>query len=112
MATKMLRVCDVCEAPTQGAPIRFGWGTSFYETDLCAAHGEELSSLIEKAIRSAKRLGASAPKAETLSKPSRPARVRRPSTADVRIWAKSKGMKVTDKGRVPETLIAKYLAAH
>lgn len=110
MATKLLRVCDVCESPTDRDLIRFGWGAAFYETDLCPKHGEELSSLIEKAIRTARRVG-SEPVAPAVAVPATRKR-QRVDTAEVRAWAKSQGIEVSDKGRVPESLILQFSAAN
>lgn len=112
MATKMLRVCDVCERPTERDSIRFGWGTAFYETDLCEEHSEELSSLIEKAIRTARRVGNEPTRSE--GKPPAPtarSRRQRVDTAEVRAWAKSQGIDVSDKGRVSEALIVQFSEA-
>lgn len=108
MATKMLRVCDVCEAPTTRDSIRFGWGSAFYETDLCDQHSEDLVSLIEKAIRTARRVG-SDPKAPTVVPVTR--KRQRVDTAEVRAWAKGQGIEVSDKGRVPDSLIERYVQA-
>jgi hypothetical protein len=108
MATKMLRVCDVCERPTDRDLIRFGWGTAFYETDLCDEHSEALTSLIEKAIRTARRVGSEA-KAPAVVPVTR--RKQRVDTAEVRAWAKSQGIEVSDKGRVPESLILQFSEA-
>jgi hypothetical protein len=108
MATRMLRVCDVCDQPVEGDPIRFGWGNAFYETDLCAKHGDDLVSLMERAVQSARRLGAP-PK----SVPPVPTKQRRSTvnTKEVREWAAKKGIEVSDRGRVPEALIVQFLAA-
>jgi hypothetical protein len=105
----MLRVCDVCSQPVDDDPIRFGWGTAFYETDLCAKHGENFRGLMETTIRSARRLGAPA-----TSVTLKPKRERRPkvSTKEVRDWAQAKGIDVSDRGRVPEALIVQFLAAN
>lgn len=109
MATKMLRVCDVCEKPTERDLIRFGWGTAFYETDLCDEHAEALASLVEKAIRTARRVGAE-PGAAVIHPPVTRRR-QRVDTAEVRAWAKSQGIEVNDKGRVPESLILQFSEA-
>jgi len=104
----MMRVCDVCAEPVEDEPIRFGWGTAFYETDLCAKHGEELRDFMEKTLRTARRLGAPAKSVTPkVRRDKRPA----VSTKEVRDWAQAQGMKVNDRGRVPEALIVQFLAA-
>jgi sugar phosphate isomerase/epimerase len=108
MATRIMRVCDVCAKPVEGDPIRFGWGTAFYETDLCEKHGEEFRVLMEKTLRTARRLGAPA---TTVTPKVR--RDKRPnvSTKEVRDWAQEQGIEVNERGRVPESLIVQFLAA-
>lgn len=110
MATRVMRVCDVCDMPATGDAVKFGWGASFYETDLCEEHGHELVTLMERVMKTARRLGqdhgavaaATAAAVPTARKP-------RVDTAEVRAWAKKKRIKVPDKGRLPESLIAQYL---
>ena len=111
MATRMMRVCDVCDAPAVGEGIRFGWGNSFYETDLCEQHGQELVALMERAIRTARRMGAEVSSRPMPSASIPPARKRRVDTKDVRAWAKREGIDVNEKGRVPESLIAQFVSA-
>jgi hypothetical protein len=110
MATRMMRVCDVCEKQADDEAIRFGWGITFYETDLCADHGEELQSMMEKMVRHARRLGAPAKSVEVKSRSTKQTRPK-VSTKEVRDWANKKGIEVSDRGRVPEALIAQFLEA-
>lgn len=107
MATRMMRVCDVCDAPASGESIRFGWGSSFYETDLCEQHSSDLVTLVERVIRSARRMGAGVSSTPASISPT-PVRRARIDTKDVRAWAKAQGIEVNDKGRVPESLIQQY----
>ena len=111
MATRMMTVCDVCGSVATGDTVRFGWGSSFYEADLCADHVEELSSIMERVVKNAKLLGGSKPvPVNPFVMPTAPPR-RKPTTVDVRRWAKQQGYKVPDKGRVPDALITAYMQA-
>ena len=111
MATRMMTVCDVCGGVATGDTVRFGWGSSFYEADLCADHVEELSSIMERVVKNAKLLGGSKPvPVNPFVMPTAPPR-RKPTTVDVRRWAKQQGYKVPDKGRVPDALITAYMQA-
>lgn len=107
-----VRVCDVCGEPATGDTVRFGWQSSFYESDVCDAHGAELRDLMEKITQSARPMGskAAASKPEKRESFVAPAarRRRRVDTAEVRAWAKKQGIEVSDKGRVPEVLIEQY----
>lgn len=109
MANRMVRVCDVCEAPAEGDPIKFGWGSGFYETDLCGEHGSALVGLMEVTIKNARQLGVGAPRKDRLAAVMT---VRRKpvDSAAVRKWAKAKRIKVNPQGRIPESVIEQYLA--
>lgn len=114
MGTKMMRVCDVCDAPADGDPITFGWGSGFYETDLCAEHGGDLVDLMERVVKTARRRGGSPSRPAPVTSPfvaPEPKRAHRVDTAEVRVWAKKKGIKVSDKGRLPDEVIEKFLAS-
>ena len=108
MAMKMLRVCDLCDRPATGDTVRFGWASSFYEADLCEQHAEEFATMLEKVVSSARRMGGDLPASVSFSDAD-PARKPRVATADVRDWAQKQGYPVNDKGRVPESLIERYL---
>lgn len=114
MATRVMsvRVCDVCGEPATGDTVRFGWQSSFYESDVCDAHGAELRNLMETITKSARPMGSTIPASKPAKKESfvAPAarRRRRVDTAEVRAWAKKQGIEVSDKGRVPEVLIERF----
>jgi hypothetical protein len=86
--------------------VRFGVDGRDYEIDLSKKHAEELRSSLQPFIAAARRASA----------PRRPARVpgRRtgPSPADVRAWAKTEGIEVKEKGRVPAELVVRFQEAN
>lgn len=108
MATRMMRVCDVCDAPASNDALRFAWGSSFYETDLCAKHASDFVDMMETVIKSARKMGAGPKSSPSITSTPGP-RTPRFDTKDVRAWAKTKGIEVNPKGRVPESLIQQYL---
>src|ERR1700727_1578930 len=69
--------------------VRFGIDGTQYEIDLSKAHAAEL------------RL----PPGAGSRRASRPAARRGPSPSDIRAWARSEGIEVKDKGRVPAELV-------
>lgn len=114
VATKVMsvRVCDVCGEPATEETLRFGWQSSFYESDVCETHGRELRDLMETITKSARPMGSTVPapkpaKRESFVAPAARRR-RRIDTAEVRAWAKKQGIEVSDKGRVPEALIEQW----
>jgi hypothetical protein len=78
-----------------------------YEVDLSKKNADKLAKLLEPYIAAARK---------TSARPARRSADRSrqggPVPADVRAWAKSEGIEVKDKGRVPAELIVKFQAAN
>jgi hypothetical protein len=113
---------------------RFSLGRQEYEIDLCAAHNATFSGHLAQYIERAYRPGKRPLIRETVyesSRPARPAttapadtrpagragRTRRPPEGRVRVrqiraWAKQRGLKVNERGRIPASIVAEYEAAH
>lgn len=108
---QVILVCDLHEGETPGTEtITFALDGSSYEIDVCEAHGRELrdafAPYIGAARRSAGRSGRSGGGRR---------RGRRGGTgeaAQIREWARSQGLAVPERGRVPAELAEKYAAAH
>jgi hypothetical protein len=47
-----------------------------------------------------------------MSRPKRRTAAHRQRSADIRAWAKRSGIEVSDRGRIPAQVIAKYDASH
>jgi hypothetical protein len=77
-----------------------------YEIDLCEKHSQKfdevLSRFAEKARKVTNRVG----------KPKRRTTAHRQRSAEIRSWAKQNGMDVSDRGRIPANVIAKFEANH
>ena len=106
MVTRVMKVCDVCEQPTDHDTIRLGWDLRTYEIDLCDQHRTALISVVEEILDSARTLGAPPKSVDVPRK--RPSR-EQASTAEVRRWAKKKGIKVNPRGRLSDDLFERYL---
>ena len=88
--------------------VRFGIDGTQFEIDLSKAHADELRSVLQPFVASARRVTA----ASGARRAARPAPRRGgPSPSDVRAWARSEGIEVKDKGRVPAELVVKFQAA-
>jgi len=88
--------------------VRFGLDGAEYEIDLNAAHAGALREAMAPYISAARRAGGGA------RRPARPGRRAAASglnTTEVREWAKSQGIDVKDRGRVPAELVVKFKAA-
>jgi len=84
---------------------RFGFEGRDYEIDLKPANGQKLEQELAKYIEQARRASASRRRAGS------PARDReRP--AEIRQWARKRGIEVSDRGRIPSTVVEQYDSAH
>jgi len=91
------------------ATVRFGLDGTDYEIDLNAKHAEALRTALAPYLDAARRAPASAARAARTGR--RSAGAAAPDPTAVREWAKSQGIEVKDRGRVPAELVAKFKAA-
>jgi hypothetical protein len=98
-------VTDDIDGSAADTTVRFGLGGTDYEIDLNARHAEQFRKAVQKYIDAGRKAGVSRRPA---SRGSRPAG---PSPSQVRGWAKSQGIEVKDRGRVPDELVVKFKAA-
>jgi hypothetical protein len=86
--------------------VEFGLGGTSYEIDLSLPNAQELRNILKPYIEKARKVTG------TGRKPSRP----RPASDEernkkIRAWAKEQGLKISERGRVPAEIAAKYEAA-
>jgi Lsr2 len=86
--------------------VAFALDGTGYEIDLSAKNAGKLREAFAPYVGAARKTGARAM-----------TRRRRPTggdgrTAQIRAWAKSKNLKVNERGRIPADIVAKYDAAH
>lgn len=111
MAQKVqtLLIDDLDGGEAEGT-VRFGLDGTDYEIDLNAKHAEALRTALAPYLGAARRAPSS-----TARRPGRPGRraasAEGPDSTAVRVWAKSQGIDVKDRGRVPAELVVKFKAA-
>jgi hypothetical protein len=106
MARKMQVVfTDDIDGGPADETVKFAIDGTAFEIDLSTAHAEELRQALQPFIAAARKVGGSTRRASRSSRPAGP------SPSDVRAWAKAEGLKVSDRGRVPDELIVKFRAA-
>jgi hypothetical protein len=103
--TQVLFVDDIDGSEATGT-VRFGIGGTEYEIDLSQAHKDQLAAAVGPYIAAARKVTAARRPA------GRPARPARHDQSEVRTWAREQGLKVSDRGRIPADVLAKYEAAH
>lgn len=102
--THILYVDDIDGGEAEGT-IRFGVDGAEYEIDLSKEHAEQFAKAVSPYVAAARKV----PATRRAGRGSRPARH---NQSAVREWAKSQGMKVSDRGRIPSDILAKYEGAH
>jgi Lsr2 len=102
--TQVLYVDDIDGSEAAGT-VRFGLGGHDYEIDLSQQHADELRAAISPFLEVAR-------KVPSARRPVRAARAARHDQSDVRAWARSEGLKISDRGRIPADVLAKYESAH
>ena len=108
MAQKIqtLFIDDIDGSPADGT-VRFALDGTSYEIDLSTGHAQALRTALSSYVDAAR------PEPGTR----RPARPRRkpgtdgPDSTQVRDWARSEGIEVKDRGRIPAELVVKFKAA-
>jgi Lsr2 len=90
--------------------VRFGLDGTDYEIDLSAKHADALRKALVPYLGAARRAPGS-----VIRRPGRAGRraanASGPDPTAVREWAKSQGIEVKDRGRVPADLVVKFKAA-
>ena len=77
-----------------------------YEIDLCERHSQKFDEVLSRFAEKARKV------TNRVSKPKRRTTAHRQRSAQIREWAKQSGMDVSDRGRIPANVIAKYDANH
>jgi hypothetical protein len=103
------RVTVELEDDLDGGPavetVRFGFGGSEYEIDLSAKNASALRQRVAPYLDHARKAGAGSRR--------RPARTPASwqASGGIRGWAKEQGIAVSERGRIPASVVAQYEAA-
>ena len=85
--------------------VRFGLDGTEYEIDLNAEHAQQLRDALAAYVRAGRRLSGGS------RRPARGGRSGSETPVEVREWAKTQGIEVKDRGRVPAELVVRFKAA-
>ncbi|MGF6821789.1 hypothetical protein M2317_000675 [Microbacterium sp. ZKA21] len=94
----------------EGETVHFSLNGISYEIDLTAENAQELRSALEPYIVAGRRssVGSAARSGSTRKRTAG----RNPETTAIREWANANGHKVSERGRIPESVLTAYRAAH
>lgn len=86
--------------------VRFGLDGKWYEIDLSNGNAEKLRRSLQPYVERARKAAG--------GRQQRRARqvTGRRQSAEIRAWAKAQGIEVSERGRIPAEVVAKYEAAH
>lgn len=101
-----LFIDDIDGSEAEGT-VQFGLDGANYEIDLNTKHAEALRKSLARYVQASRKTSAS-------RRPSRSRRSPGPggaSTSEVRQWARSQGIDVKERGRIPAELVVKFKAA-
>ena len=103
------KIIVVLEDDLDGGPadetVRFGLGGAEYEIDLSKKNARVFRKQLAPFIEHARKAGR-----EQRRRPGRTA-ARRERSGDIRAWAKGQGIGVSDRGRIPASVVEQYEAA-
>ncbi len=111
MAQKTV-VTVVCDLPHDGEvegteSVSFAFEGTAYEIDLCGPHSKEFREKIGQFADHARRVSTGGGRRRRNR--TGPGRER---SSEIREWARQQGKKVSERGRIPSSIIAEYEAAH
>jgi hypothetical protein len=105
MAQKMIvEVLDDIDGTPADGTVTFTVDGVAYEIDLNQKHADQLAKAIRPFVEKARKV--------STRRKSGSAPAKKHDQRDVRVWAKSQGMKISDRGRIPADALSQYEASH
>lgn len=92
----------------EGETVHFSLNSTAYEIDLTSENADAFRAALEPYVSAARRASTSASRAGS----SRKRAAGSPETAAIREWANENGYTVSERGRIPGTIVDAYRAAH
>jgi len=109
--TVHIELLDDIDGTAAEETLRYGLDGVNYEIDVNAAHAEKLRKALARFILKSRRVGRGRVTAATRGRGGTgPARTDREQNQAIRDWAKTKGIEVSDRGRIPRSLVEQYEA--
>lgn len=108
---QVLLLCDLHDGEVEGTEtIHFGIDGRSYEIDVCDDHAAQLREAFEGFTGAARRAGTGAVAGRGRSRRSAGGNTG-VDPAAVRAWARSQGIKVSERGRISADVVEQYRAA-
>ena len=101
-------LCDLDDGNVEAdETLQFSLGGSAYEVDVCGKHAQQIRDGLEPFVAHARKTSSA-----NSSRRRQRAAAGRDQTAGVRSWAKDHGIQVSERGRIPASVVKEYEAAH
>lgn len=102
--TTVTLTCDICDGTKDTRTRTITLDGRALEIDLCAKDGRGLDKAAQKFVPFARKVARQPAVRRTAGS--------RQHSADVRDWARTQGLVISDRGRIPADVERKFAAAH
>ncbi len=102
--TTVTVTCDICGGTKDARTRTISLDGRALEIDLCGKDGRALDKTAQKFVPFARKVARESAPRRTVSS--------RQHSADVRDWARTQGIVISDRGRIPADVERKFAAAH
>jgi hypothetical protein len=92
--------------------VGFGLDGATYEIDLSGANAAKLRDALGPFVGHARRMSRGSSRPGSSGRGSRGARVDREQTQAIREWARKNGHQISERGRIPATILEAYNSSH
>jgi hypothetical protein len=103
-----VRLIDDIDGDAADETVGFGIDGKNYEIDLSQANASKLRDALAAYVAAARRLGGRRRGGATASTPVRQPAVDKEQNQAIREWARKRGMKVSERGRIPADVLEAY----
>jgi hypothetical protein len=110
-----VRLVDDLDGSKASGTVAFSFDGRSYEIDLSDKNTDKLRKALTPFIDAARKAGGRGSgrgRGQRQSTADRPARSNREETQAIREWARQNGHKVSERGRISQTVLEAYRAAH
>jgi hypothetical protein len=90
--------------------VEFGFDGVNYTIDLSEKNIGKLRQALDPYLAAASRVGRTGSSGRIASRPAQPARANRDQNQDIREWAANNGHEVSDRGRIPTSIVEAFHA--
>ncbi len=111
MARKVqVHLLDDIDGSQADETLKFALDGTNYEIDLSSKHADKLRSVLDKYVKSARRVGRSHVVPAGRNRMGAPTRSDRAQNQAIRDWARRKGIELSNRGRIPREIVEQYEA--